>query len=198
MIVISVWGQKVDSDRYFKQVWTSLRLPRQPFYQTSGFYLRIYCSLIELTFSYIFSGLYIFLLIFCSVLWILISRCTKFLFITRQRELLQSRWSAMAAKCMFQALLLTKLGCWCNSTLTKDKRTYLLKAFWHWKKIILDEASLRSETCGACIYLLNKSFDQSGWPGWSVWTMTKDGRCICWEQFDNDEKLNLDNLFSNI
>ena len=129
MIIISVWGQKVDSDRYFKQVWTSLRLPRQPFYQTSGFYLRIYCSLIELTFSYIFSGLYIFLLIFCSVLWILISRCTKFLFITRQRELLQSRWSAMAAKCMFQALLLTKLVCWCNSTMTKDKRTYLLKAF---------------------------------------------------------------------
>ena len=36
----------------------SLRLPLPPFYQSCGFYLRIYCSLIEPTFSYIFLGLF--------------------------------------------------------------------------------------------------------------------------------------------
>ena len=37
----------------------SLRLPQPPFYQSCGFYLRIYCSLIELTFSYIFLDLFV-------------------------------------------------------------------------------------------------------------------------------------------
>ena len=161
MIVISVWGQKVDSDRYFKQVWTSLRLPRQPFYQTSGFYLRIYCSLIELTFSYIFSGLHIFLLIFCSVLWILISRCTKSLFITRQRELMQSRWSAMGAKCRFQVLLLTRLGWWwCNSTMTKDKKKHIFsKRFDIGKKLEVKHADV------AFIFLVNLLISQDGLGG---------------------------------
>ena len=37
----------------------SLRLPVSPFCQSCGFYLRIYCSLIELTCSYIFSCLFL-------------------------------------------------------------------------------------------------------------------------------------------
>ena len=44
----------------------SLRLPQPPFYQSCGFYLRIYCSLIELTFSYIFTDL--FVSFFCGFL----------------------------------------------------------------------------------------------------------------------------------
>ena len=61
----------------------SLRLPLPPFYQSCGFYLRIYCSLIEPTFSYIFLGLFrifIFQYLCISFSYIFLDLCCIFIF----------------------------------------------------------------------------------------------------------------------
>ena len=57
----------------------SLRLPLPPFYQSCGFYLRIYCSLIEPTFSYIFLGL--FRIFIFQYLCIFFSNMSFFIFV---------------------------------------------------------------------------------------------------------------------
>ena len=53
----SIWFLKHPEEILNGFVISLRQLPQSPFSQSCGFYLRIYCSLIELTLSYIFSHL---------------------------------------------------------------------------------------------------------------------------------------------